>query len=191
MFLYFFVFLKQSDGAEGNGSPDFDTLKNGWGMTCSYATHTKPFVCVDTESGKIVVTFTMVANVNARMEGVTNILMTPITYILMVNKNKKVVRWDSIFDNNNEDMLKIFAKLGIDYPKAENKPMLITRAEGEAVALKYLQAISDGFMDNSHAEKCRDFVADNVSWDWSDGSKVSNPLKFILLIVTIRYLLSV
>lgn len=135
-------------------------------------THMKPFVCVDTENGRIIVTFTMVANVNARREGVTNIIMNPITYILIVNEDKKVVRWDSVFDNNNANATKVFAKLGIDFPKAENSQMLITRAEGEAFATNYLQAISDGFLDNSHAEKCRNFVADHVSWDWSDGSKV-------------------
>ena len=155
-----------------------NVLKTGWGMMSSYATHTIPFVVVDTENGRIVVTFTMIANVNARREGLSNIVMNPVTYILMVNKNKKITRWSAIWDNNNEDVLKAVAKLGVDMPKAENKPMLITRAEGEAFATKYLQALSDGFLDNSLAEKCRDFVADNVSWDWSDGAKVSALLTF-------------
>lgn len=168
------VTWKMPDKA-GTGSPAelMDALKNGWGMVSSYTTHTNenPFVCVDTGSGRIVVTFTMIANVNARREGVTNIVMIPVTYILMVNKNKKILRWSAIWDNNNEACLKAFAKLGIDLPKAENEQILITKAEGESFAAKYLKAISDGFLDNSHADECRDFVADNVSWDWSDGSK--------------------
>ncbi|KAL3775189.1 hypothetical protein ACHAWO_003805 [Cyclotella atomus] len=93
------------------------------------------------------------------------------TFILKVNKDEKIERWSSIWDNDNEDCLKAFAMLGIDHPKAEDEQMLITRAEGEAFAAMYLKAISDGFLDNSHTEKCRDFVADNVSWDWSDGTK--------------------
>jgi hypothetical protein len=38
---------------------------------------------------------------------------------------------------------------------------------------KYLKALSDGSLDNSYAEKFRDLVSDNVSWDWSDGTKAS------------------
>ncbi|KAL7508891.1 hypothetical protein ACHAXN_005972 [Cyclotella atomus] len=57
---------KSPDGAEGKGGPDalIDLVKNGWVMVSSYGTITKPFVCVDTEYGRIVVTFTMIANVN-------------------------------------------------------------------------------------------------------------------------------
>lgn len=144
-----------------------DVFKNGWGMVSSYVTHAKLFVC-DTEKGRIVATFTMIANVNARRKGVTNITVHPMTFILKVNKDEKIERWSSIWDNDNEDCLKAFAMLGIDHPKAEDEQMLITRAGRE------VKAISDGFLDNSHTEKCRDFVADNVSWDWSDGTKVSN-----------------
>jgi hypothetical protein len=176
--LYSFIsldFVSQPDGAEGTGSPDalLELIKNGWGMVSSYATHTKPFVCVDTENGRIVVTFTMIANVNARREGVTNIVKNTVTYILVVNKDKKIKRWSSVWDNSNKTTLNAFAKLGIEFPKPENKQVLITQAEGEAFAAKYLKALSDGFLDNSHAEKCRDLIADNISWDWSDGTKVS------------------
>ena len=114
----------------------------------------------------------MIANVNARKEGVTNIVMNHATYILMVNNDKKIVRWSGIWDNNNDDVIKALKLVGVDFPKVENAPMLITRAERDAYAAKYLKAISDGFLDNSHATKCHDFVADNVSWDWSDGNKV-------------------
>lgn len=114
----------------------------------------------------------MIANVNARMEGVTNIVMNPVTYILMVNSEKKIMRWSGIWDNNNDDVIKAIKSVGVDFPKVDNSPVLITRAEGETYATKYLKAISDGFLDNSHTKKCHDFVADNVSWDWSDGTKV-------------------
>jgi hypothetical protein len=166
-----------------------DIMKNGWGMVSSYVTHTKPFVCVDTENGRIVVTFTVIANMNARREGITNITMNPVTYILMANTDKKIVRWNAIWDNNSEDNLKAFAKIGVDFPKTENEQILITRAEGEAFAAKYLKAISDGFLDNSHAEKCRDFVADNVSWDWSDGTKVSDKVDFASIMNLLMHLL--
>ena len=164
----------QSDGSEGENTPNalMDIMKNGWGKTSSYCTHTKPFVCVDTENGKIVITVNLIVNVNARMTGVTNIVMNPATYILAVNKEKKIVRWDAIWNNKNEDALKALTNLGVDFPKVEGDQMLITREEGEAFAAKYLSAISNGFLDNSHAEKCHDFVADNVTWDWSDGTKV-------------------
>jgi hypothetical protein len=64
--IYYFYVLPQPDGAEGKGGPDalIDLFKNGWVMVSSYGTITKPFVCVDTEYGRIVVTFTMIANVN-------------------------------------------------------------------------------------------------------------------------------
>jgi hypothetical protein len=87
-----------------------DILKNGWGMVTSYVTHTKSYVCVDTENGMIIATFTLIANVNARREGVTNIAMDPETHVLMVNTDKKIVRWNAIWDNNSEDNLKAFAK---------------------------------------------------------------------------------
>ena len=141
-----------------------DVLK-GRGKISSYRTHTKPFICVDTENGTIILTFTMIANINGRMDGVTNITMS-----LTVNSDQKIVRWDGIWDN--KDVRKVLTKLGIDSPKADVVQILLTHQEGEHFAAKYLQAISDGFLDNSHADKCRDFVADNVSWDWSDGNKV-------------------
>ena len=137
------------------------------GKISSHKTHTKPFICVDTENGTIILTFTMIANINCRMDGVSNITMSPATYILTVNNGHKIVRWNGIW--NNQDVPKALTKLGLDPPKAE---ILITSEEGEHFAAKYLQAISDGFLDNSHAVKCRDFVADYVSWDWSDGNKV-------------------
>ena len=155
-------------------------MKNGWGSTGSYCTYTKPFVCVDTDNGKIVLTFTMIANIDARMAGVTNIIMNPSTYILTVNKDKKIVRWEGIWNNNNESVLKALTNLGIDYPKVADDQVIITREEGETFAAKYLKAISDGYLDNSHAEKCHDFVADTVSWDWSDGTKVSAAQAIVL-----------
>eukprot|EP00956_Cyclotella_meneghiniana_P040525 scaffold198274_cov53-Cyclotella_meneghiniana.AAC.1 len=97
--------------------------------------------------------------------------MNPATYILTVNKDKKIVRWDAIWNNKNEDALKALTDAGVDFPKVEGDQMLITREEGEAFAAKYLSAISNGFLNNSHADKCHDFVADNVTWDWSDGTK--------------------
>eukprot|EP00956_Cyclotella_meneghiniana_P004661 scaffold5752_cov54-Cyclotella_meneghiniana.AAC.3 len=48
----------------------------------------------------------MIANIDARMALVTNIIMNPSTYILTVNKNKKIVRWEGIWNNNNESVLK-------------------------------------------------------------------------------------
>jgi hypothetical protein len=65
-----------------------------------------------------------------------------------------------------KDWLKALTKLGIDHPKAENEQIPITQAEGKAFAIKYLKlkASSGGFLDNNHAEKCRDFVADNEHW---------------------------
>ena len=85
--------------------------------------------------------------------------------MIAVSKNGK-------WDNNNDDVIKAIKSVGVDFPKVDNSPVLITRAEGETYATKYLKAISDGFLDNSHTKKCHDFVADNVSWDWSDGTKV-------------------
>ena len=169
-----FCFNKKSGGTEGETTPNalLDVVKNGWGQTCSYWTHNNPFVCIDTENGMIVLTFTIIANVNARMAGVTNINMNPATYILTVNKDKKIVRWDVICDVNNKDLIKTLTNLGVDFPKVEGDPMFITREEGEAFAAKYLKALSDGFLNNSHAEKCHKVVADNVSWEWSDGTKV-------------------
>jgi hypothetical protein len=61
--------------------------------------------------------------------------MNPVTYILIVDENKKIERWSSVWDNNNEACLIAFAKLSIHYPKAENE-LLITQAEGEAFAAK-------------------------------------------------------
>lgn len=147
-------------------------MKNGWGKMSSYVTSANPFVCVDTERGRIVVTFTMIVNANARIEGVTNIMMSTVTYILMVNNDKKIVRWDGIWDNNIDDAQKAYARLGVQMPSVDSAPMFITCSEGEVFATKLLKAFSDGFLDNSHAEKCHDLFADKISWDWSDGHQV-------------------
>jgi hypothetical protein len=55
-----------------------DVFKNGWGMARSYAAHTKPFICIDTENRRIVVIFTLIEDMNARKEGVTNIVKNPL-----------------------------------------------------------------------------------------------------------------
>ena len=102
------------------------------------------------------------------MEGETNIVVDPHTHILTVNSDKKVVKWEGIWDQNDEDWGKacppIIAKLkenGVEIPSELEAPlpMLITRAQGEEFAAKYMKAVSDGFLDNSHAVLCRDYVS--------------------------------
>lgn len=169
-----------SEGENASLNTLFKDIKDGYCTLTSFATHTKPFISVDTEQGKIVATFDLITNINGRMEGETNIVVDPHTHILTVNSDKKVVKWEGIWDQNDENWGKacppIIAKLkknGVEIPSELEAPlpMLITRAQGEEFAAKYMKAVSDGFLDNSHAVLCRDYVADNVSWDWSDGTK--------------------
>ena len=161
------MFCQQACGTESdNDSPDIllKQIKDAWGNATSFVSHTKPFISVDTENGIIITTFQLIADINGRIKGVTNITMNPTTYILTVNKDKKVVRWDGVWDNNYEDWIKAITeitKLGVVLPEMETEetPKLITRAEGEAFAAKFLKAFSDAFMSNNHATLCRDLVS--------------------------------
>ena len=60
--------------------------------------------------------------------------------------------------------------------------MPITAEEGREFAESFLKAAAEGFPKNNHREFFGRFLADELSWDWSDGTKVRVDLNFIILI---------
>ena len=65
------------------------------------------------------------------------------------------------------------AKCGIDMPRDAKATQAITREEGEAFAAEYLKGVSGGFAKNNHRETLGHLYADQLSWDWADGTKGS------------------
>ena len=47
----------------------------------------------------------------------------------------------------------------------------ISRADGEKYAKDFLTAFAAGFKANNHIETLAPFLADKLSWDWSDDTK--------------------
>ena len=47
----------------------------------------------------------------------------------------------------------------------------ISRADGEKYAKDFLTAFAAGFKENNHIETLAPFLADKLSWDWSDDTK--------------------
>ena len=47
--------------------------------------------------------------------------------------------------------------------------MTITKDEGEKWAKDFFAAFQLGFAVNNHGETLKPFLADSMSWDWSDG----------------------
>ena len=54
----------------------------------------------------------------------------------------------------------------------QSAPLPITREEGEAFVDEYLKGVSAGFVKNNHREILGHLYADQMSWDWADGTKV-------------------
>ena len=137
-------------------------FKNTWGLTSSYCTHTKPLVCVDTDNGRIVLSFQVICNMNGRLESESNIVVNKLAFILLVNKAKKVARWRAVWDTNDKGLLeasaKLYHKLGIEVPtpKAHDNP--ITLEEAEALADNFLRLSMVGFPKNNHADLMKHMV---------------------------------
>jgi len=58
--------------------------------------------------------------------------------------------------------------------------MPITHAEGVAYADKVMTAFAAGFAKNNHAETTAGLFADELAWDWSDGTKGAGPRSEIM-----------
>ena len=95
-------------------------------------------------------------------------MVDPHTHILTLNSDKKVESWLGMWDQNDENWNKVcppiiakLKKMGVEIPPEleATLPMVITRAQGEEFAVKYMKAVSDGFMNNNHAVLCRDYVS--------------------------------
>ena len=153
-----------------------NVLKNGWAAFCADGTYSKPIIVVDTEQGRIVIGHECIGNCTGRLPG-SNIIKNVLLHALMVNSNQKVYEWRCMWDNNHkptvEAAAQVMAKCGIDMPKDEKATQAITREEGEAFAAEYLKGVSGGFAKNNHRETLGHLYADQLSWDWADGTKGS------------------
>ena len=98
--------------------------------------------------------------------------------ILLLNDNKQVVRWSGVWDpcllDEFDAFTKVSKKVGNDIgmPKPKEPKMPITAEEGHAWAHSCFRALSEGFAKSSHKDVCKHLFADELSWDWSDGTKV-------------------
>ena len=97
--------------------------------------------------------------------------------ILLLNDNKQVIRWSGVFDPNTnllDAFTKVTTKIGNDkgMPKPKEHTISITLDEGHGWAHSCLRALSEGFAKSSHKDVCKHLFTDELSWDWSDGTKV-------------------
>lgn len=190
------ISLSWSDGTKGDRiTQDFmKTMKEGWGTMDSYI-FCKPLVCVDTNQSRIAVSAECVFNIK---EG--GLVAIDSVFILILNDDKRVVSWSAVWDPNNKQLLDAVAKatkkLGKKMPalgkeeigKKESGPkeptMPITVEEGRAFVTSFLKVVADGFRENNHTETFTDFLADKLSWDWSDGTKGEGSYDEIMKICT-------
>ena len=49
--------------------------------------------------------------------------------------------------------------------------MPISRADGEKFGKDWMAAFAAGFTENTHPVTLKPFLADKLTWDWSDGTK--------------------
>ncbi|KAL7541344.1 hypothetical protein ACHAXR_010829, partial [Thalassiosira sp. AJA248-18] len=172
-----------SDGTIGEGSKAefMEIVKGGWGGIIDSFIFCKPLTCVDTDNSRIVISSEDVFNITGGGLVLSNSVM-----VLKLNNDKQVVRWSGVWDPNNKMLLDAVAKvekqLGKEMPKP--KPtMPITLEEGHAFADAILKTATDGFAKNNHAAICTDLFADNLSWDWSDGTKGKGSYDDIMQII--------
>ena len=62
--------------------------------------------------------------------------------------------------------------------------MPLTSEEGKAYAAKYLAGLDAGFARNNHAETLDGLFADELAWDWSDGTRGEGGLDEILAVIS-------
>ena len=152
-----------------------------WGfMTDNYVTG-KTLVSVDTDQSRIVISSRPVSSISGGLVDCGECVE-----ILLLNDNKQVVRWSGVFDPNkhllDDAITKVSKKLGKEFPQPKMSAMPITAEEGREFAESFLKATAEGFPKNNHRENFGRFLADELSWDWSDGTKVRVDLNFIIVI---------
>lgn len=134
---------------------------------------TKPMVCIDTDQSRIVIASQCVFNV----VGASNLIVNDTVQILKLNDAKQVIRWSAIYDPNDKQLAdvatQVTKKLGKELSKPKENPTPLTVEEGQAFAKDFLDAAAAGFAKNNHADAFTKIFADKLSWDWSDGTKVS------------------
>lgn len=135
-----------------------------------------PLVTVDTDQSRIVISTEPVFN----MPG-GGLVANNCIEILLLNEDKQVIRWSGIWDPNNKTLVdalaKVYKKLGKEMPEPKQAALPITVEEGRAFAQDFLKVSADGFPKNNHRESFGRFLADELAWDWSDGTKVRLDLK--------------
>ena len=147
------------------------TMKESWGsMIDNYITG-KTLVSVDTDQSRIVISSRPVFSISGG--GLVN---NECVEILLLNDDKQVIRWSGVWDPNEKRLLhalaKVHKKLGKEIPEPKMPAMPITVEEGREFAESFLKATAEGFPQNNHKEIFSRFLADELSWDWSDGTKV-------------------
>ena len=148
------------------------TLKESWGAMIDSYIVCNPLVTVDPDQKRIVISTEPVFN----MPG-GGLVANKCIEILLLNEDNQVIHWSGIWDPNNKTLLdalnKVYTKLGKEMPEPKKPVTPITVEEGRAFAEGFLKASAEGFPKNNHKESFSHFLADELSWDWSDGTKVS------------------
>ena len=151
-------------------------MKEKWGSLIGSWVFSKPTVCIDTNQSRIVIASHCVFTITGGLadECSNSLILNENVWSLMLNDDKKVIRWSMVWDPNNKQftdaIAKVMEKQGKEVPKAEMPGF--TLEEGQAFAKDFMTACADGFTKNNHAETFTQLFADKLSWGWSNGTKV-------------------
>ena len=110
-------------------------------------------------------------------ENSNNLIVNDNVWILKLNQDKKITRWSMVWNPNKDTMVKamnkVMTKLGKKTPEPNKHPS-ISLEEGLKFANDFMKALSSGFIKSNHTETLSKLIADHLSWDWSDSTKVSS-----------------
>lgn len=121
-------------------------------------------------------------------ENSNNLIVNDNVWIIKLNQDKKITRWSMVWNPNKDTMLKAMdkamTKLGKKTPEPNEHPS-ITLEEGLKYANDFMKALSSGFIKSNHTETLSKLFSDHLSWDLSDGTKVSsNGICFAFLCIS-------
>lgn len=171
-----------SDGTKGEGklSEIMGVMAKSWGFMVDSFHPLNTAVVVDTDRSIVFISSDLVLNITGGLADENNPVGNKAVFILHLDNGnffgfgKKIVKWEGYWDQNHPGLKSAFQsvlpKLGMDAPETPKAPIPITAADGEAYAAAAMAAFAAGFKANNHAVTMAPYIAEELSWKWTDRS---------------------
>ena len=171
-----------SDGTKGEGklSEIMGVMAKSWGFMVDSFHPLNTAVVVDTDRSIVFISCDLVLNITGGLADENNPVGNKAVFVLHLDNGnclgfgKKIVKWDGHWDQNHPGLKSAFQsvlpKLGMDAPETPKAPFPITAVDGEAYAVAAIAAFAAGFKANNHAETMAPYIAEELSWNWTDRS---------------------